>query len=88
MIKTIPLVIQPLANGWAVFPLWMAQSGTLELSRVLTFSKLAQDFRYGSDEGTVAEFFRELETNEKAFPTDWLPAGTTLPLPLDTPSGA
>lgn len=81
-----PMLIQPVANGWALFPAWMAAQGQLDFKKIRFFEKLTGE-KYSSDAGSVCAYLRELQEDGSAeFPPEWIISNPQMNLPLDTPS--
>jgi hypothetical protein len=57
---TRPFVIQPTANGIAVFPLEMVKSGTLDFLEIKVFTKVEASYDYPNDPEKLLGFIREL----------------------------
>jgi hypothetical protein len=57
---TRPFVIQPTANGIAIFPLDMVKSGTLDLAQIQVFTVIEETYEYTTDPEKLLGFIREL----------------------------
>lgn len=57
---TRPFVIQPTANGIALFPLDMVQGGAIDFAKIKVFTVIEETYEYTTDPEKLLGFIREL----------------------------
>lgn len=57
---TRPFVIQPTANGIALFPLDMVQGGAIDFLEIKVFTQIEASYGYPNDPEKLLGFIREL----------------------------
>ena len=70
-----PYVLQPVANGIALFPLEMAQKGTLDFAKIHVFTEMERTYEYPS-EGKLLNAIAKLIENGDSPNPDQIPLDT------------
>lgn len=60
---TRPFILQPVANGVAMFPLELASDGKMDFSKIRIFTQIEASYDYPQNPEKLLGFIRELVEN-------------------------